>query len=131
LSTYATPSTIPHTLLSTNATPNTNPHTPSEAPLTQSSPCQRRRHNIPTPNLSETDDNRRRPRHHYPIPSIATQQNDTPPPNIPSRYTQTFNIMTLVYSPRLTLAKIITVLQIGDKFIRDDAFMFLKDLLPL
>jgi hypothetical protein len=31
----------------------------------------------------------------------------------------------------LTSAKITTVLQTGDKFIRDDAFMFLKDLLPL
>jgi hypothetical protein len=39
--------------------------------------------------------------------------------------------MTLVYGPQLTSAKIITVLQIGDKLIRNDAFMFLKDLLPL
>jgi hypothetical protein len=104
-STYPTPGTIPHTPLSTNATPDTNPHTPSEAPLTQSSPRQRRRHDIPTLNLSETDDNQeqRRSRHHYLIPSIATQQNDTSPPDIPSRYTQTFNIMTLVYGSRLTV----------------------------
>jgi hypothetical protein len=87
LSTYATPDTIPHTPLSTNTTPNTNPHTP---PLPRSSPRQRRRHDIATPGLSETDDNqeeRGRPRHCYLNPSIATQQNGTPPPNIPSHYT--------------------------------------------
>jgi hypothetical protein len=39
--------------------------------------------------------------------------------------------MSAVYSPQLTPAKIITVLQTGDKLIRKDVFMFLKDLLPL
>jgi hypothetical protein len=99
LSTYATPGTIPDTLLSTNATLDANPYTISEAPLPQSSLRQRRRYNIPTPNLSETDNNqeeRRASGYHCLIPSIATQHDDTPPPSIPSCYTQTFNTMISV-----------------------------------
>jgi hypothetical protein len=131
LSTYATPGTILYALLSTNATPDTNPYT---LPLPQSSPCQRRRYDIATPGLSETDNNQEeqgRPQHGYLKTSIATQQNNILPPNIPSYYTQTFNIISTVYSLQLTPAKIITVLQTGNKLICKDAFIFLKDLLPL
>jgi hypothetical protein len=134
LSTYTTPGTIPDTLLSTNATLDTNLYTISEAPLPQSSLRQRHCYNIPTPNLSETDNNQEEQRgsgYYCLIPSIATQYNNILPPSILSCYTQTFNTITLVYSLQLTSAKIITVLQTGNKLIRDDAFIFLKDLLPL
>jgi hypothetical protein len=106
----------------------------SDTPQAPSNTCQSHHNNIPSPDACEPDKGNAEPRspesHNITYPA-APQQSGILPLDFHSRYAQVLHIMTPMFGSILSVAKIILIIQTGDKLIRDDAITFLRDQLPL
>jgi hypothetical protein len=94
----------------------------SNTPQAPSITCQSHHNNIPNPDACES--------HNITYPAAA-QQSSVSPLNFHSRYAQVLHIITPMFGSILSVAKIILIIQTGDKLICDDAITFLRDQLPL